>query len=127
MVTKAERERKDATQTFRNMMDQSVTHLRVGQGRGDGSAVRLLGYAHELHGLDGVCTCCPRRPAGEPTAREVAAAAARAVARRRAELGPARPSSHEFVDSDILFADELRAQAIAAARAQLRPMRPTGQ
>ena len=63
MVTKAERERKNANAEFRNMMDQLVTHVRIWQGRRDGSRVALIGRAHELHGLDGVCTCCQRRAA----------------------------------------------------------------
>lgn len=63
MVTKADRERKDGNARFRDMMDRLVTHVRVGQGRGHGTSVHFVGHAHELHGPDGVCTCCPRRAA----------------------------------------------------------------
>lgn len=64
MVTKAERERKNANAEFSRMMDQLVRHVRVGQGREHRTSVHLIGHAHELHGLDGVCTCCPRRADG---------------------------------------------------------------
>lgn len=109
MVTKAERERKNANAEFSRMMDQSVTHLRVGQGQ-DNTRVTLLMTAAYAHSLDGVCTCCPRRPAGEPTGREVAAAAARAAA--------ARPTRPALIGDDVpLVVDQLRATAIAQARA----------
>lgn len=92
MVTKAERERKNANQTFSDMLDQNVTHVRVGQGRNDNTRIGLLAWASEAHGLDGVCTCCPRRPAGEPSAKAQAIADARRTAQRAAELGPRRPA-----------------------------------
>lgn len=88
MVTRAEREHRQASHKFRELMDSGATHLRVGQGRGDQTRVTFIGMAHELHGLDGCCTCCPRRPAGEPSSREVAIAAARRAAADSAELGP---------------------------------------
>lgn len=113
MVTKSERDRKNSGQLFRDLMDSAQTHLRVGQGH-DNTRVTLVMTAAQAHSLDGVCTCCPRRPAGEPSAREVAAAAARAVARRRAELGPIRPVA--FGDDPPLLVDQLRADAIAQAR-----------
>lgn len=62
-ATKAERERKNTNAQFRDMMDENVTHLRVGQGREHRTAVALIGHARDLHGPDGVCTCCPRRTA----------------------------------------------------------------
>lgn len=101
MVTKAERERKNANAEFRNMMDQLVTHVRVGQGREHHTRVTLIGHAHELHGLDGVCTCCPRRPAGEPTSREQSLAAARRAAQRAAEAGPRQPAVAVSVDVEL--------------------------
>lgn len=60
MVTKAERERKDSNAQFRNMMDKTVPHVRVGQGREHWTGIRLIGHARELHGPAGICTCCPR-------------------------------------------------------------------
>lgn len=46
---------------FAQLMDRSVIHLRV-----DYSDRRQLlqvhGTARELHGPQGRCTCCPRRP-----------------------------------------------------------------
>lgn len=117
MVTKAERDRKNANAEFRNMMDELVTHVRVGQGR-DNTRVTLVGHARDLHGLDGCCACCPRRPAGEPSTREVAAAAARAVAQLAAERGPRHPSPllvDELVDVELVAAAQ--AEAIARARA----------
>lgn len=110
MVIKAERERKNSNAEFGRMMDQSVTHLRVGQGQ-DNTRVTLLMTAAYAHSLDGVCTCCPRRPAGEPTGRDIAAAAAREAAARP----PARPA---LIGADVpLVVDQLRAGAIAQARA----------
>lgn len=100
MVTKAERERKNANAEFHNMMDQLVTHVRVGQGRGHWTGVGLIGMASELHGLDGVCTCCPRRPAGEPTAKAQAIGSARRAAQRAAELGP-RESTPVSIDVEL--------------------------
>lgn len=107
MVTKAERDRKNANAEFGRMMDQSVTHLRVGQGH-DNTRVTLVTTAAHAHGLDGCCTCCPRRPAGEPSGREVAAAAIAVTAWRRAS---------PEVDETLLLVDESRAAAIAQARA----------
>jgi hypothetical protein len=107
MVTKAERERKNANAEFSRMMDQSVTHLRVGQGR-DNTQVRLVGTAQWAHGLDGVCTCCPRRPAGDPSGRERAAAAVRPTAHV--------PRRVDVVDVPLLV-DESRAAVIAQTRA----------
>lgn len=60
-ATKIERDRKDANARFSSMMDETVTHVRVGQGRRHRTGVALIGYARDLHGPDGVCTCCPRR------------------------------------------------------------------
>lgn len=79
MVTRAERNRREAGQTFRDLMDSAVTHLRVGQGR-DNTRVTLLMTAAQAHGLDGCCTCCPRRPADEP----------RPIDHARAAIAPAR-------------------------------------
>jgi hypothetical protein len=62
MVTKAERDRKNANAQFANLMDHLLTHLRVGQGRDDRTGVALVGHARDLHGPEGVCSCCPRRP-----------------------------------------------------------------
>lgn len=120
MVTKEERNRKNAGAQFRGMMDQLVTHVRVGQGVGHGTSVTLLGLASEMHGLDGCCTCCPRRPAGEPTAREQATAAARQAVERAVEAGvvPRPPTPVDLplvVDPPLV--SQLRAAAIAAARA----------
>lgn len=101
MVTKAERERKNANADFRNMMDELVTHVRVGQGRDHRTGVQLVGHARELHGLDGVCTCCPRRPAGEPTAKAQSIDEARRAAQLAAELGPRQPAAPLSVDVEL--------------------------
>lgn len=101
MVTKAERERKNANAEFRNMMDSLVTHVRVGQGREHRTEVRLIGHAKELHGLDGVCSCCPRRPAGEPTSKAQAIADARDAAHRSAEAGPRQPAVPVSIDVEL--------------------------
>jgi hypothetical protein len=61
VVTKAERQRKDANAQFSNLMDKLIAHVRVGQGLGDGTRVVLIGHARDLHGPRGVCSCCPRR------------------------------------------------------------------
>lgn len=62
-ATKAERDRKDANARFSNMMDEIVTHVRVGQGHRHRTGVALIGHARDVHGPDGICTCCPRRAA----------------------------------------------------------------
>ena len=80
MVTKAERERAEVNSLFRTLMDELVTHVRVGQGRDHWTRVTLLGHARDLHGPDGVCTCCPRRTAEQAAARADSIAAARAAA-----------------------------------------------
>lgn len=131
MGSKAERARRESGHVFRSMMDQTVTHVRVGQGRGDLTSVTLVGLASELHGLDGVCTCCPRRPAGELSGRQQSAAAARAAAHRAAELGPAAtgvaPSVavplDELLDVPATAKDEAIARARAAAADSARRLR----
>jgi hypothetical protein len=57
MATRAE---KDAEHRFRECIKRERKHLRVGSGRQDGTEVRHIGSASELHGADGVCTCCKR-------------------------------------------------------------------
>lgn len=42
-------------------LECSHPHARVGQLRRDGTEVRLIGTVAELHGPDGVCTCCDRK------------------------------------------------------------------
>lgn len=92
MTTKTDRHRREAGHLFSQLMDSSVTHVRVGQGPGHRTVVLLVGHARELHGLDGVCTCCPRRPAGEPSARAQSIEQARAAAALAAEAGPRAPT-----------------------------------
>lgn len=58
--TREAQARSNAHALFMSLMDQSLTHLRVGQGRNDGTRITLLGHAKDLHGPHGVCTCCPR-------------------------------------------------------------------
>ena len=43
----------------RDDIDEEPDHLSVGTRR-DGGGVRLIGMARDLHGADGVCTCCTR-------------------------------------------------------------------
>lgn len=62
MATQKDRERKNANSTFRQMMDKDVRHVRIGSQRGDNTGIRFIGHAKDLHGPQGVCTCCPRRP-----------------------------------------------------------------
>lgn len=88
MVTKTERDRKNANAEFHRLMDSELTHLRVGQGRGDNTSVRLLMTAAQGHSLDGVCTCCPRRAAGEP----------RPIDHARAAITTTRPSAPAPLD-----------------------------
>lgn len=102
MVTTAERNQREARHLFSQLMDQAVTHVRVGQGPSHGTSVRLIGHARDLHGLDGVCTCCPRRPAGEPTSKAQAIAAARRAAAIAAETGPRQPAPRFAGDAELL-------------------------
>lgn len=51
-------DRKKANQKFKALMDKQVTHVRLGDKN---ARIRVIGSATDLHGLDGVCTCCPRR------------------------------------------------------------------
>lgn len=81
MVSKAERERREVNQTFRDLMDRNVTHVRVGQGPRDGTRIALLGTAAHLHGPDGLCTCCPRRTPEQAAERAESITAARRAAR----------------------------------------------
>lgn len=113
MATRAERDRREARQTFRDLMDHNVTHVRVGQGRGDNTRVTLLMSAAQAHGLDGVCTCCPRRPAGEPRPIEAARAAIRPLAFDEV----AGVIAAEPVPLDLDVHPSARAAAIAQARA----------
>ena len=46
---------------FSQLMDHSVMHLRVDY-RDDRQLLQVLGSASHLHGPQGQCTCCPRRP-----------------------------------------------------------------
>ena len=55
------RAEKDALQRFRECIAGERTHVRVGERRQDGTEVRLIGSVKELHGLQGVCTCCHGR------------------------------------------------------------------
>ena len=41
--------------------DHASNHLEVGSRRGDQTGFTLIGHAKDLHGPEGVCTCCPRR------------------------------------------------------------------
>lgn len=100
MVTRAEREHREAGHLFRQLMDSAVTHVRVGQGRQDGARVRLIGHARDLHGLDGVCTCCPRRTPEQAAARAELIAAARRAAADSAEAGP-RFAGPRYVDDQL--------------------------
>lgn len=44
-------------------IDEEPDHITVGQLRRDSTQVRLIGLARDLHGPEGVCTCCHgRRP-----------------------------------------------------------------
>ena len=52
---------KEANAHFRRLMDREVAHIRLGQRRGDDTWVALVGTLADLHGPQGVCTCCPRR------------------------------------------------------------------
>lgn len=113
MVTRAERNRREAGQLFRDLFDSHVTHIRVGQGRGDHTSIRLLMTAAQAHGLDGVCTCCPRRPAGEPRPVDEARAAVRPLAVD--EVAGVRAADPVPLDLDVDPA--ARAAAIAQARA----------
>lgn len=103
MTTKSDRQRKETGHRFSQLMDRSTTHLRVGQGRENGTRVMLVGLARELHGLDGVCTCCPRRPAGEPTARAQSLDEARRAAQRAAEAGPRQSAVAPSVAVELLI------------------------
>lgn len=51
-----------AHRRFWQLFFQRDLHIRV-PDRGDPHVyVRLVGHARDLHGPDGCCTCCPRRP-----------------------------------------------------------------
>lgn len=64
MASGKEAKAKDARSKVRQCFDLEITHLRAGDWRGPQvEAVTFLGTAFELHGLDGQCTCCPRRTA----------------------------------------------------------------
>lgn len=57
-----DRVEKDLEQRRRDCLDEKVIHLRAGDWRGlQGAEISILGTTRELHGPDGVCTCCPRR------------------------------------------------------------------
>jgi hypothetical protein len=56
MATKAE---KDANAKWRRLRyERDITHVRVGERRGDENWVALIGTLAELHGPKGVCRCC---------------------------------------------------------------------
>lgn len=45
-------------------LDDQPDHLTIGQRSQDGTGVRLIAtHWGDLHGPDGVCTCCPRSAA----------------------------------------------------------------
>lgn len=46
---------------FGTLMDHSVRHLRVDYAD-QRHYVKVVGTARELHGPQGVCSCCPRSP-----------------------------------------------------------------
>lgn len=56
-------------------LDNAVRHVRVGNGRRDGTRIELIGSASELHGPAGVCSCCPRRDGKSEALASVNAAA----------------------------------------------------
>jgi hypothetical protein len=57
---------------FGQMMDGTIRHLRVDL-YDQRQFVQVLGTARELHGPQGQCSCCPRRPKltvdGDPVVR----------------------------------------------------------
>ena len=60
-MSAAAKEQKRANQLFRALMDKERTHVRIGEGRGNQTEVRLIGTVAELHGPDGCCVCCHGR------------------------------------------------------------------
>lgn len=57
-----EQRRKDAAATVRACFDRETTHLRAGTWNNlDGAEITLVGTVRDLHGPDGVCTCCSRK------------------------------------------------------------------
>ena len=44
-------------------IDGQPPHIELGARRRDGSSVRLIGMARDLHGPSGPCTCCHGRGA----------------------------------------------------------------
>lgn len=55
--------RRDWNPTNREGIDEDPDHLVLGGGRRDGTKVTLIGFAADLHGPNGVCTCCHGRAA----------------------------------------------------------------
>lgn len=53
-------QQKELNATFWAYRRGERRHVRVGQRAQDGTTITLLGTAQQLHGPDGVCTCCPR-------------------------------------------------------------------
>lgn len=49
---------KASRQRFAQLMAEESLHVRLGGQRQDGTEVRLIGAAKDLHGADGVCVCC---------------------------------------------------------------------
>lgn len=52
---------KEAAQILRACIARERFHLRAGDKRQDGTEVRHVGSASELHGVDGLCVCCHGR------------------------------------------------------------------
>ena len=59
-MSAADQTEKAINQHFRELMDKRKLHLRIGEGRRDGTEITLIGNVWEMHGPSGCCTCCPR-------------------------------------------------------------------
>ena len=61
-MTADARRAKEANSRFYRLMDRTEFHIRVPNEQG--MSVTLVGHAADLHGPDGVCSCCHGRSTG---------------------------------------------------------------
>lgn len=118
-------------------------HVRVGQRRQDGTQITLHGSAAELHGPNGLCSCChgraPQTPQPAETAPDVGTVVAptsvepEATATPAATGAPPRAAAdrvtdliHPNVGRVVQYrgADTLRIDRVRAAMHRFRPGQP---
>lgn len=132
MSSTSEKTDKDRNARLWSLVRGEDLHVRVGQGKRDGTRVELIGEASFLHGPRGLCTCCPRSTAPRPRPRVAEPDAVAPVVERdleaivKALIHPlARPVERvEHADPTPTFYRDVDHAKVRAAAHRFRPGQP---